>query len=137
MRKGDKPMNDNVVPIRKADKFGVYLGEITDQGEVIEGESVGIAFLRPGRNVFRLKLWTFASEQYFVAPDENDSAKYTVLSLHEHQLASGKIRSHWNKIGRGVLVGRFIKLQLPLLGPDLFLYLFPGTPEPKEDMIAS
>lgn len=130
-------MNDNVVPIRKSDKFGVYLGEITDQGEVIEGESVGIAFLRPGRKVFRLNLWTFAREQYFVAPDENDSTKYTVLSLNEHQLANGEIRSHWNKIGVGVLVGSFIKLQLPLLSRELFLCLFPGTSEPKEDMIAS
>ncbi len=33
----------NVVPIRKSEKFGVYTGVITSSGEVIAGESVGVA----------------------------------------------------------------------------------------------
>ena len=39
---------DNVVPIRKTDHFGVCTGEVTSSGEIIEKESVGIAFDRPG-----------------------------------------------------------------------------------------
>lgn len=137
MSMGGRSTGDNVIPIRKADKFGVYLGKISDSGEITEGESVGIAFLKPGRKVFRLKIWTFANEQYFVAPDEADPTKYTVLSLSEHQLATGEIRSHWNKIGHGFLVGKFIHLQLPLFSQDLFLSLFPGALKPMEEVIAS
>lgn len=38
----------NVIPIRKSDSYGVYVGEVTSSGEIIEGESVGIAFLKQG-----------------------------------------------------------------------------------------
>ncbi len=49
----------NVVPIRKTDRFGVYTGEVTSSGEIIEGESVGIAFVKHGNKKFRLKLFVF------------------------------------------------------------------------------
>ena len=65
----------NVVPIRKSEKFGVYTGVITSSGEVIEGESVGVAYLKTGSKKFRLKLFTHPNTQYFILPDDNDDTK--------------------------------------------------------------
>jgi hypothetical protein len=127
---------DNVLPFRKHDKFGVYLGKADSNGEIIEGESVGIAFLKPGGKTFRLKLWVWPSVQYFVATDDKDDTKYTVLSLDEYRLPSGEDRSHWNKIGTGKYVGNFIKLSIQLLPSDIFLCLYPAEPEAQEVAIA-
>lgn len=127
----------NVVPIRKTEKFGVYTGQITSSGEVIEGESVGIAFLKMGSKKFRLKLFTFPSHQYFIIPDEKDDTKYIVLSLEEYQLPSGEMKSSWNRIGEGKLAGSFIALRIQLLAENIFLCLFPDKSEPMEDSLAS
>lgn len=126
----------NVIPIRKSDSFGVYVGEVTSSGEIIEGESVGIAFLKQGSKKFRLKLFLFPSHQYFVVPDEKDDTKYIVLSLEEYQLPSGETRTSWNRIGEGRLVGSFIALRVQLLPENIFLCLFPDKSEAKEDSIA-
>ena len=126
----------NVIPIRKSDSFGVYVGDVTSSGEIIEGESVGIAFLKQGSKKFRLKLFLFPSHQYFVVPDEKDETKYIVLSLEEYQLPSGETRTSWNRIGEGRLVGSFIALRVQLLPENIFLCLFPDKGEAKEDSIA-
>lgn len=126
----------NVIPIRKSDSFGVYVGEVTSSGEIIEGESVGIAFLKQGSKKFRLKLFLFPSHQYFIVPDEKDDTKYIVLSLEEYQLPSGETRTSWNRIGEGRLVGSFIALRVQLLPENIFLCLFPDKSEAKEDSIA-
>ncbi len=126
----------NVIPIRKSDSFGIYVGEVTSSGEIIEGESVGIAFLKQGSKKFRLKLFLFPSHQYFVVPDEKDDTKYIVLSLEEYQLSSGETRTSWNRIGEGRLVGSFIALRVQLLPENIFLCLFPDKSEAKEDSIA-
>lgn len=128
---------DNVVPIRKTDRFGVYTGEVTSSGEIIEGESVGIAFLKQASKKFRLKLFLFPSHQYFIVPDDHDDTKYTVLSLEEYQLPSGEMRTHWNRIGNGKLVGSFIALRIQLLPETIFLCLFPDKNIAGEDAIAS
>ncbi len=126
----------NVIPIRKSDSYGVYVGEVTSSGEIIEGESVGIAFLKQGSKKFRLKLFLFPSHQYFVVPDEKDDTKYIVLSLEEYQLSSGETRTSWNRIGEGRLVGSFIALRVQLLPENIFLCLFPDKSEAKEESIA-
>ncbi|MGE3386022.1 MAG: hypothetical protein AB7K41_04775 [Bdellovibrionales bacterium] len=127
----------NVIPIRKSDSFGVYLGEITSGGEVVEGECVGIAYLKPGSKKFRLKLFVFPSHQYFIMPDDKDDTKYVVLSLEEYQLPTGETRTSWNRIGNGRLLGSFIVLRIQLLPENIFLCLFPEKNEPQEDHIAS
>ncbi|GEM_PF-1773026 len=127
----------NVVPIRKTDRFGVYTGEVTSSGEIIEGESVGIAFMKNGSKKFRLKLFVFPNNSYFVVPDDKDDTKYTVLSLEEYQLPTGQMRSHWNRIGEGKLAGSFIALRVQLLPEPIFLCLFPDKNIAGEDSIAS
>lgn len=135
----NKPVDfpfENVVPIRKTDNFGVYTGKVTSSGEISEKESVGIAFLKHGSKKFRLKLFLFPSHQYFVVPDDKDDTRYIILSLEEYQLPSGEMRSHWNRIGEGKLVGTFIALRIQLLPETVFLCLFPDKSEAAEAALA-
>lgn len=127
----------NVVPIRKSEKFGVYSGVITSSGEVIEGESIGVAFLKSGSKKFRLKLFTHPSTQYFILPDESDDTKYVVLSLDEYQLPTGETKASWYRVGEGKLCGSFIALRIQLLPENIYLCLFPDKPEEVEASIAS
>lgn len=127
----------NVIPIRKSEKFGVYTGVITSSGEVIEGESIGVAYLKTGSKKFRLKLFTHPNTQYFIIPDDNDDTKYVVLSLEEYQLPTGEMKSSWYRIGEGKLAGSFIALRIQLIPENIFLCLFPEKSEGLEDSLAS
>ena len=125
-------MNDNVIPIKKSDRFGVYRAHVTDCGEIVEQEQLGFAFIKPGSRMFRLKLWMFPQEQYFIAAQENDPTKYVVLALDEYQTNGGETRTYWNRIGAGELQGCFIRLKLTLLNEEVFVSLFPEKEEAKE-----
>lgn len=137
MSNGKDFLFGNVVPLKKSGRFGVYLGEVTSTGEVIEGESVGIAFLKNGSDKFRLKLFVFPNNQYFVVPAAQDDTKYLVLSFEEYELSTGEIRTSWNRVGEGQLVGGFIALRMHLLAERIFLCLFPHKTLAAEDSIAS
>lgn len=120
-------MNENVVPIRKTDRFGLFTGRI-ENGEVVEREQVGFAYIKPGSRMFRLKLWMYVREQYFLATNDSDPARYEILSLDDY-LVEQEVRKSWHKIGAGELVGSFIQLKFHLLGEDIFLCLFPEKAE--------
>lgn len=121
-------MNENVVPIRKTDRFGLFKGRIEDNGEVVEREQVGFAYIKPGSRMFRLKLWMFTKEQYFLATNDDDPSRYEILSLDEFMVGE-EARKSWNKIGVGELNGSFIQLKFQLLGEDIYLCLFPEKAE--------
>ncbi len=120
-------MNDNVISIRKTDRFGLFKGRIESNGEVVDREQIGFAYIKPGARMFRLKLWMFSREQYFLATDE-DPSRYTILSLEEY-IVNQEARKSWNRIGSGKLVGTFIHLKFHLLYDDVFLCLFPESVE--------
>lgn len=122
-------MNDNVIPIKKADRFGLFKGRVEANGEIVETDQVGFAFIKPGSRTFRLKLWMFAAEQYFLATDENDPSKYDILALEIYTLPNQEIRKSWNKVGRGEFVGSFIRLEFDLLEEHIFISLFPEKAE--------
>jgi RAB protein geranylgeranyltransferase component A len=125
--KGVNEMN-NVIPLHsksRVDKFLVFLGEINEAGQVVEQEQVGMAFLKEKSKTFRLKLWMFAHSIYLVVPDKADHTKYTIYSVEEYLSKEKEVRSFWNKIGDGDIVGNYLRLRIPLFGADLFLSLFP------------
>lgn len=121
-------MNENVVPIRKTDRFGLFKGRMEDNGEIVEREQVGFAYIKPGSRMFRLKLWMFVREQYFLATNDNDPSRYEILSLDDY-MVDQEVRKSWHRIGAGELVGSFIQLKFHLLGEDIFLCLFPEKSE--------
>ena len=117
-------MNENVIPIRKTDRYGLYKGRV-ENDEIVETDQLGFAYIKPGSKMFRLRFWMFPKENYFLSEDENDPTKYTILSLDEYQLSSGESRRSWNVIGKGSLSGSFIRLNFYLLSEEVFLSLYP------------
>lgn len=111
---------ENVLPFRKSDQFPVYRAEILPNGEVVESEQLGFAYLNPGSTLFRLKLWMFPKEEYFIGSNEDRSA-YRVLCPNE-----SKTGTYWNEVGSGEVMGSFIRLKLHLIHQDIFVCLFPS-----------
>ena len=118
-------MNENVIPIRKTDRYGLFKAHVESNGEVVETDQTGFAYLKPGAKMFRLRLWMFPKDQYFLAPDDSDPKAYVILSMDEYELPNGETRTSWNRIGGGFLQGGFIRLRFLLLSEDIFLCLYP------------
>jgi hypothetical protein len=127
----------NVIPIQKYSHFAVFTGLVGSTGEVTEQEQIGIAFIKEGSRMFRLKLWMWPNEQYFIASDDNDSDKYRALSLDEYVATTGENRSRWNEIGVGQLTGCLIKISLTFPKQDIFINLYPGDARVEEERQAN
>lgn len=128
-------MKDNIIQFRKYDRFPMSRGLVSSSGEVIEKDPVGFAFLKPGSKMFRLKIWAFPNVSYFLTQDENsDLDQYQVLALEEYHSSTGEIKSNWNKVGKGQLIGNFIKFNIQFFADEIYLCLFPESE--KEESIA-
>lgn len=128
---------NNIIPIRKADRFTLCRGTMGPDQELIEYEQVGVAYIKPGSKTFRVKLWMFPNQQYFLAPENEKSTTYTLLSLEEFQSQSNEKKSSWQKIGKGEFVGLHIKMKFHLLSEDVYLCLFPDEKQFEEFYAAS
>ncbi len=130
-------MNKNIIPFRKYDRFKLTRGLVSPSGEVIEEDQVGFAFLKPGSKMFRIKLWAHPLNIYFVVQDEKSQLdEYQVLSIEEYKTQNGETKTNWNKVGRGQLVGSFIKFNLQFFAEDIFLCLFPEKLNHEEESVA-
>lgn len=128
---------NKILNFRKYDRFPLTLGEVNLQGEIIEKKSVGFAFLKPGSKMFRLKIWAFPQVSYFLTQDETlDLDQYQVLAVEEYETALGETKTNWNQVGEGQLVGNFIRIRIQFFAEDIYLCLFPLTPEAKGELIA-
>lgn len=124
-------MQDNVIQLQpnfrqRTQKHFVYLADISQYGEILEKEAVGIGFNNEGSANFRLKLWMFHKTPYLIVPEKEDRTKYNIYCVEDHP-HNKQMKSFWNKIGEGRLVGNYLKLSLPLLERDLFMSLFPAN----------
>lgn len=128
---------DNVIPIRKTDRFVLCRGTMGPNDELIEYEQVGVAYLKPGSKTFRVKLWMLPSNQYFLAPQDENSIQYTLLSLEEFQSQINEKKASWQKVGKGEFVGLHIKMKFHLLTEEVYLCLFPDEKQTEEFYAAS
>lgn len=129
--------NSNVIPIKKMDRFILCRGTMGPDEELIEYEQVGVAYLKPGSKTFRVKLWMFPNQPYFLTPENENSTAYTLLSLEEFLSQSNEKKSSWQKVGKGEFVGLHIKMKFHLLTEDVFLCLFPDDKQAEEFYAAS
>lgn len=136
---GSKNMNEesNVFPIRKTDRFTLYTGKLHQDGSVEEHHKIGNAYLKPGAKTFRLKFWMYPRDSYFLSRDHDSELIYTILSVEEYLSQNQEPRTTWREIGKGYVMGNYIRLELYLLKDEIYLSLFPEKFESKEESIAS
>lgn len=127
----------NVIPFKKTDRFVLCRGTMGPNDELIEYEQVGVAYLKPGAKTFRVKLWMFPQQSYFLAPESEASTAYTLLSLEEYQSQLNEKKTSWQKIGVGEYVGLHIKMRFHLLTEEVYLCLFPDEKQTEEFYAAS
>ncbi len=128
---------DNIIPIRKSDRFYLCKGCVNSEGEVHERERVGVAFLKPSSSMFRLRLWMFPKGEYFLAREDGDHFHYTALCRDEFDAVGVGLRSQWHKIGTGEVLGNFIRIRFHLLSDDVYLCLFPDAVKKEEAIDAA
>lgn len=128
---------NNVIPIRKTDCFVLCRGKMGADSELTEYEQVGVAYLKPGSKTFRVKLWMFPGQHYFLAPEDEKSTDYTLLSLEEYQSQNHEKKASWQKVGKGEFVGLHIKMKFHLLSEEVYLCLFPDEKQFEEFYAAS
>ncbi|QDK44682.1 hypothetical protein B9G69_004725 [Bdellovibrio sp. SKB1291214] len=129
--------NQNVIPLKKLDKFALCRGTMGPDDELIEYEQVGVAYLKPGSKTFRIKLWMFPNEQYFLSPSNDKSTAYKILSLEEFESQLKEKKASWQCIGKGDFVGLHIRMKFNLLSEEVFLCLFPDEKQAEEFYAAS
>lgn len=127
---------NNVIPFKKADRFALCRGVMGSDQELAEYEQVGWAYLKPGSKTFRVKLWMFPQQSYFLTPENEKSTCYTVLSLEEFQSQTNEKKASWHKVGNGVFVGLHIKMKFHLLSEEVFLCLYPDERQSEEFHLA-
>lgn len=109
---------------KKADRYRVFLGHIDLEGMVNEKDQVGFAFQRIGSQSFKINLWMFVDQNYFIVPAKDSQTKYNLFSLDEFITETKELKSYWNRVGTGELYGNYLKLSFNLLPYDLFMSLF-------------
>jgi hypothetical protein len=124
-KNGGDPMNENIIPIRKADQFFLCRGRVDETGQVIELERVGMAYLKPTSAMFRLRLWMFPKGEFFLAREDGDHFRYVALCREEYEIAGQGQKNQWHKIGVGEVLGHFVRIRFHLLSDDVYLCLFP------------
>lgn len=120
---------NNVIPIRKADKFILISGKLNQDSSVSEIDRIGYAYLKPGGKTFRLKFWMFPKESYFLSRDDNSDSTYTILSVEEYLSSNLEPKTVWREIGKGYVMGNYIRLNFHLIKEEIYLCLFPETQE--------
>lgn len=120
-------MEDNVIQFSKkskAERYKVWLGSLDQSDRVLEEEQAGYAFQKPGSTSFRLKLWMFLNQSYYVIPTKGDQTRYNLYSLDEYISENKELKTFWNKVGEADLLGNYLRLKFNLLERHLYLSLF-------------
>lgn len=128
--KSSREILDQVLPFKNSKVLGVYIGVLDEFGNPFEGESVGLAFVRENRKKYRLKLFMFPQQSYFVSVDRDNPARLNILSVEDYKDNQGVEKTNWNTIGSGKLEFGNIQFSLQLY-PTLNFYipLFPNENE--------
>lgn len=128
---------NNVIPIRKTDRFTLCTGKLHKDGSIEEFHKIGNAYLKPGAKTFRLKFWMYPKESYFLSRDHDSDLIYTILSVEEYLGANLEPKTTWREIGKGYVMGNYIRLEFYAMKDEVYLSLFPEKFETKEESIAS
>lgn len=135
-------MTDNIFPINgkpktKTDRFKIFVGNLDQDGQVVEKDQAGFAYQKQGSMAFRMKLWMYLTHPYFLVPTKADQTKYYIYSIDEYLSKNNEKNSFWNKVGSAELYGNYLKIDFHLLEKTLFMSLFAEVDEPQGYEVAA
>jgi hypothetical protein len=90
-------------------------------------KTIGVAYLREGQDMYRIRLWTFLNEKYFLIPDKVDPKKYLVMTRESNKSMNSRSKFYWNLVGHGKAnaAPNVLELSFDLLGKEVFVNIFP------------
>jgi hypothetical protein len=108
-------------------RFQLFLGASGDGGKVKKTKSVGMAYLKEGQNIYTLRLWMFLLERYYLLQNQNDPAKYFIMTREPNKNPAARNKYFWNIVGNGEADTKqgLIILRFDLLAEPLYLNIYP------------
>lgn len=108
-------------------RFQLFLGTPGDDGKVKKSKSVGMAYLKEGQNIYTVRLWMFLLERYYLIQNQNDPARYFIMTREPNKSPAARNRYFWNIVGNGLADTRqgLIALHFDLLPEPLYLNIYP------------
>src|SRR5665647_161040 len=90
-------------------------------------QSVGMAYLREGQNMYTVRLWTFMNEKFFLLPSKDDPTKYLVMTREPNKSPHPKTKYFWNIVGNAKANASqsVLELNFDLFDKKIYLSIFP------------
>lgn len=125
---------NNVIPIKKTDRFILTTGKLHQDSFIEEKNQIGYAYLKPTSKTFRLKFWMFPKESFFMSRDNDSENVYTILSMEEFMTPALEPKTVWRVIGKGYVIGNYIRLDFYLFQEEIYLCLFPDLKAESQEV---
>lgn len=97
------------------------------QGNEDKKNTVGMAYLKEGQNLYTLRLWTFLEDKFFLLPNKDDSSKYLIMTREPNKIPHSKNKYFWNIVGNAKAnptIGA-LEMNFDLFDKKVFMSLFP------------
>lgn len=89
--------------------------------------TVGMAYLKEGQNIYTLRLWTFLEDKFFLLPNREDPTKYLLMTREPNKSGASKNKYFWNIVGnaRTDSAKGVIEMNFDLFDKKIFMNIFP------------
>lgn len=128
---------------KKSEETVFYRFKVFKKNSENKKNTIGMAYLMEGQSIYKLKLWSFLNESYFLYPLKEDPSKFFIKTRELNKSPNPKSKYFWNVIGNGKLNTSegAIELNFDLFEKMIFVSLYPensATPfgQPIEALIA-
>jgi hypothetical protein len=110
-------------------RFEIYRGKIISDGSFLKTRTVGHAYLRTGKHVYKVKLYGALGERFVIMPSDSNVDQYQILTKEEVRTKDNGKRTYWNVVGEGKLMSKqgLLMLDFDLYGKTLYMNLYPSN----------
>ncbi|HAR43673.1 MAG TPA: hypothetical protein DCS07_13750 [Bdellovibrionales bacterium] len=114
-------------------RFRLMQGHVTREGRLEKSNSVGMAFLKEGRNLYVLRLNTFIDARFYLAPSRDKPSRYLLMTRERSSNPRSRRKYFWNFIGNGTVDASIgvIRIKFDLFEETIYMSLFPEPDAPE------
>jgi hypothetical protein len=112
---------------QKCYRFQITKAQRNNEGKLVRAKTVGMAYLVEGQETYKIRLWTFVNDNFFMVMNRYDSSKFVLMSREPNRNPHSKNKYFWNVIGNGMAISaqNVIELNFDLIHEPLYLNVFP------------
>lgn len=118
-------------------RFDIFKCQVNDDGTLNKERLAGVAHMRSGKYSYKVKLFAFLKDRYYLVPDRDKSTNLTIMTRDEVKCSDGSARTYWNPVGSGHVIGALsvIQLEFDFFRAPLFMSIFPREPKNRKESL--